>query len=76
MKDIYVLDMLGIKKPMLEREIEDAMVVEIQRVMLELGYGFAFMGKGGKISHKCGKCVKMYDISGKMCALNKTLQNV
>ena len=43
-KDTYVLDMIGIEKPLLEREIEDAMVKEIRKVLLELGYGFAFIG--------------------------------
>jgi len=36
--------MLGIEKPVLERELEEAMVREIRKVLLELGYGFAFIG--------------------------------
>jgi len=44
MKDVYMLDMLGVEKPLLERELEQAMVAKIQQVMLELGYGFAFIG--------------------------------
>lgn len=44
MKDVYMLDMLGVEKPLLERELERRMVNKIQQVMLELGYGFAFIG--------------------------------
>lgn len=44
MKDVYMLDMLGIEKPVVERELERRMVNKIQQVMLELGYGFAFIG--------------------------------
>lgn len=42
MKDVYMLDMLGVEKPVLEAELEARMVAKIQAVMLELGYGFAF----------------------------------
>lgn len=49
MKDVYMLDMLGIEKPMLERELESRMVSKIKDVMLELGYGFAFIGNQYKI---------------------------
>ena len=44
MKDIYMLDFLGVTKPVLEREMESRMVVAIKDVLLELGYGFAFLG--------------------------------
>lgn len=44
MKDVYMLDFLGITKPVMEREIENRMVVAIKDVLLELGYGFAFLG--------------------------------
>ena len=49
MKDVYMLDMLGITKPVLERELEQKMVSKIQEVMLELGYGFAFIGNQYRI---------------------------
>lgn len=49
MKDIYVLDMLGLEKPMLEAELESSMVSKIKDVMLELGYGFAFVGNQYRI---------------------------
>lgn len=50
MKDIYMLDTLGLKKPVLESEIENRMVSKIKTVMLELGYGFAFMGNQYRIA--------------------------
>jgi len=44
MKSIYMLDTLGLTQPVLEYQIENRMVEKIQDVMLELGYGFAFIG--------------------------------
>jgi len=49
MKDIYMLDFLGITKPVIEREIEHRMVGAIKDVLLELGYGFSFLGNQYKI---------------------------
>jgi predicted nuclease of restriction endonuclease-like (RecB) superfamily len=49
MKDVYVLDFLGIAQPVLERELEDRMVAAIKDVLLELGYGFSFLGNQYKI---------------------------
>lgn len=49
MKDIYNLDTLGLTQPVLEAEIENRMVAKIKNVMLELGYGFAFMGNQYRI---------------------------
>lgn len=49
MKDVYMLDFLGITKPVVEREIENRMVVAIKDVLLELGYGFAFLGNQYRI---------------------------
>lgn len=43
MKDVYILDMLNISGAVLERELEQRMVEKIKEVMLELGYGFAFI---------------------------------
>ena len=43
MKDVYMLDFLGITKPVLECVIEKRMVAAIKDVLLELGYGFAFL---------------------------------
>ncbi|EGY29595.1 hypothetical protein Rin_00004330 [Candidatus Regiella insecticola 5.15] len=49
MKDVYMLDMLGVEKPILEAELESRMVAKIKDVMLELGYGFAFIGNQYRI---------------------------
>ncbi len=49
MKDVYMLDMLGVEKPILEAKLESRMVSKIKEVMLELGYGFAFIGNQYRI---------------------------
>ncbi|TNF66845.1 MAG: DUF1016 domain-containing protein [Gammaproteobacteria bacterium] len=50
MKDVYTLDMLGISKPVLERELESRMIQKIKHVILELGYGFSFIGNQYKVA--------------------------
>lgn len=50
MKDIYMLDFLGITEPVLEKELEQKMVEKVKDLILELGYGFAFIGNQYKIS--------------------------
>jgi len=49
MKDSYMLDFLGITKPVLERELENRMVERIRDVIIEFGQGFAFVGNQYKI---------------------------
>lgn len=49
MKDVYMLDFLGITKPVVERRVEDKMVEAIRDVLLELGYGFSFIGNQYKV---------------------------
>lgn len=44
LKDLYMLDFLGIGKPVVEREMERRMVERIRDLLLELGYGFSFIG--------------------------------
>ena len=44
-KDPYLFDFLGTADPRREREIEQALVDHIQRFLLELGAGFAFVGR-------------------------------
>lgn len=44
-KDPYLFDFLGTADPRREREIEQALVDHIQRFLLELGTGFAFVGR-------------------------------
>ena len=49
LKDVYMLDFLGITKPVIEREVEQRMVGAIKDVLLELGCGFSFLGNQYKI---------------------------
>lgn len=44
LKSEYNLDFLGISKPILERELENRLVENIRDLLLELGYGFTFVG--------------------------------
>jgi predicted nuclease of restriction endonuclease-like (RecB) superfamily len=44
-KDPYLFDFLGTADPRREREVEQALIDHIQCFMLELGTGFAFVGR-------------------------------
>jgi predicted nuclease of restriction endonuclease-like (RecB) superfamily len=44
-KDPYLFDFLGTADPRREQEVERALTDHIQRFLLELGAGFAFMGR-------------------------------
>lgn len=44
MKDPYVFDFIAFKEDMLERDVEQALVRDVTRLLLELGTGFAFLG--------------------------------
>jgi len=44
LKSEYNLDFLGITKPVLEKELENRLVENIRDLLLELGYGFSFIG--------------------------------
>ncbi|MHB1485642.1 MAG: PDDEXK nuclease domain-containing protein [Saccharofermentanales bacterium] len=43
-KDPYIFDFVDMKKDMVEKEIEDELVKNITKLLLELGTGFAFIG--------------------------------
>jgi predicted nuclease of restriction endonuclease-like (RecB) superfamily len=45
MKSRYNLEFLGIGRAMKERELEDRLVERLQQFILELGYGFCFVGR-------------------------------
>lgn len=45
LKDPYLFDFLGLADDAHEREIENALIRHITRFLLELGSGFAFMGR-------------------------------
>jgi predicted nuclease of restriction endonuclease-like (RecB) superfamily len=44
MKDPYIFDFIDFRQGMVEREIENELVKNITRLLLELGTGFAFVG--------------------------------
>jgi predicted nuclease of restriction endonuclease-like (RecB) superfamily len=44
LKSVYNLDFLGITKPVLERELEKRLIERVKHFILELGYGFTFIG--------------------------------
>jgi len=45
LKSRYNLEFLGIAEAMRERELEDRLASHLQRFILELGYGFCFIGR-------------------------------
>lgn len=49
-KSTYSLDFLDINKPISERDLENSMVEKVKRLMLELGYGFCFIGNQYRLS--------------------------
>jgi predicted nuclease of restriction endonuclease-like (RecB) superfamily len=53
-KDPYLLDFLGTTDLHRERQVEQALVDHIQRFMLELGSGFAFVGRQVRLT-VCGE---------------------
>ena len=50
LKDPYVFDFMTIDSPFRERELETGLVKHLERFMLELGVGFAFVGRQYHIS--------------------------
>lgn len=44
-KDPYLFDMLGTADPRREAEVETALVAHVEKFLLELGAGFAFVGR-------------------------------
>ena len=49
LKSSYSLDFLGLGKAVKERELEDRLVSRLQAFLLELGYGFCFVGRQHRI---------------------------
>ena len=45
MKSPYNLEFLGIRRAVKERELEDRLISRLQAFLLELGYGFCFVGR-------------------------------
>lgn len=44
MKDPYIFDFIPFRDDMIERDIEQALVQDVTKLLLELGTGFAFLG--------------------------------
>jgi len=49
-RDPYVLDFLGLKDTYSEKDLENAIIAELQRFIIELGSDFAFMGRQKRIT--------------------------
>jgi predicted nuclease of restriction endonuclease-like (RecB) superfamily len=49
LKDPYVLDFLGLQDRYLEKDLEDAILRELENFLLELGAGFTFMARQKRI---------------------------
>jgi len=49
-KSVYNLEFLGIKKHVMERELEKRIIEKIKHFILELGHGFAFIGNQYRLS--------------------------
>jgi predicted nuclease of restriction endonuclease-like (RecB) superfamily len=50
LKSRYNLEFLGIGRAVKERELEDRMVEQLQQFILELGYGFCFIGRQHRLA--------------------------
>ena len=48
-RDPYILDFLGLKDRYLEKDLENAILQELETFLLELGNGFAFLGRQTRI---------------------------
>ena len=50
LKSSYNLEFLGIRREMKERELEDRLIERLQQFILELGYGFCFIGRQHRLT--------------------------
>ena len=50
LKSSYSLDFLGLHRAVNERELEDRLISRLQAFLLELGYGFCFVGRQHRIA--------------------------
>lgn len=50
LKSDYNLEFLGIDKPLLERQLENRLIENIKDFILELGYGFTYIGNQYRLS--------------------------
>jgi predicted nuclease of restriction endonuclease-like (RecB) superfamily len=50
LKSSYNLEFLGIRRAVRERELEDRLILRLQAFLMELGYGFCFVGRQYRIA--------------------------
>ena len=50
MKSRYNLEFLGLRREVQERELEDRLISRLQAFILELGYGFCFVGRQHRLT--------------------------
>jgi predicted nuclease of restriction endonuclease-like (RecB) superfamily len=50
MKSSYNLEFLGIRREVKERELEERLISRLQAFLLELGYGFCFVGRQHRLA--------------------------
>jgi predicted nuclease of restriction endonuclease-like (RecB) superfamily len=50
LKSSYSLDFLGLRRAVKEHEIEDRLISRLQAFLLELGYGFCFVGRQHRLT--------------------------
>ena len=50
LKSSYNLEFLGIRRAVKERELEDRLISRLQAFLLELGYGFCFVGRQHRLT--------------------------
>lgn len=52
LKSSYSLEFLGLRQAVKERELEDQLISRLQAFLLELGYGFCFVGRQHRLALK------------------------
>lgn len=50
LKSVYNLEFLGIRRAVAERELEDRLIERLRDFILELGYGFCFIGRQHRVT--------------------------
>src|SRR5690606_25961561 len=50
LKDPYIFDFLTLAEPFQERELETELVRQLEKFLLELGQGFAFVGRQYRVT--------------------------
>lgn len=50
LKSTYNLEFLGLRQAVRERELEDRLISRLQAFLLELGYGFCFVGRQHRVA--------------------------